>query len=85
MQGFIDTLVAIDAQLANTAITQATDAVAAATLSNKDQKKVDKLFEKITENLEEAQEEIDEGDFDEAIKEYKKAWKNAQKIIKIAT
>jgi len=81
IQDIVDTLVGIDQKLADDASAQATSH--AATLTGNDKKKADKYLEQIEKSMQEAQEKLDDGKLHQAILKYKKAWENAQSILKL--
>jgi hypothetical protein len=81
IQDIVDTLVGIDQKLADDASAQATSH--AATLTGNDKKKADKHLEQIEKSMQDAQEKLDDGKLHQAILKYKKAWENAQSILKL--
>jgi hypothetical protein len=80
LEDICDAFVAIDRELKDTAIM---DATALALLNPSD--KADKEIEKAMKEMNKGDDKRDDGKLDKAIHHYEKAWKHAQKAIKEAT
>ncbi len=77
----IDLLVNSDRVLS---ITIMLDASSTTADDPKDQKKVDKENDKAAEDFANGDQERDQGNFDDAVQQYRKAWKHAQHALKAA-
>lgn len=89
IQSIIDRIVSLDERFTDVSVIEANAALsileADPNTSDKLLKKVQKQADRMNEELQKAQEKLDEGDFDKAILHYKKAWKHAEKTIKIVS